>query len=186
MKTRESGMPPEEMWQSFFDPGVILKKLGLTEDHTCVVDFGCGFGTFAIPAAQLVKGTVHAFDIDPLMVDETVRKSNRTGLQNLNVVQRDFAELGCGLPDGRADYVMVFNLLHAVEARSILAEARRVLSQSGLLAVIHWNYDPSTPRGPSMEIRLRPEQCQALVESAGFVPSALIDLPPHHYGFTAR
>jgi SAM-dependent methyltransferase len=186
MKTRESGMPPEEMWRSFFDPRTILTQLGLTAHHRCVVDFGCGFGTFAVPAAQIVNGTVHAFDIDPLMVDETQRKSMIAGLQNLNVVQRDFADRGCGLPDGSADYVMIFNLLHAVEARSLLAEAHRILSGSGLLAVIHWNYDPSTPRGPSMEIRLRPEQCRGLLESAGFVPSAQIDLPPHHYGFTAH
>jgi len=39
MKTRESGMPDEEMWQTFFDAEAILRSLGL--DATCgdVVDF---------------------------------------------------------------------------------------------------------------------------------------------------
>jgi hypothetical protein len=58
MKTRESGMPPEDVWQGFFDPVVILDKLGLTSECEFVVDFGCGYGTFSIPAAQIVRGVV--------------------------------------------------------------------------------------------------------------------------------
>ena len=34
----------------------------------------------------------------------------------------------------------------------LLREARRVLEPGGLLGVMHWNYDPATPRGPSMDI----------------------------------
>ena len=30
MKTRESGMPEEAIWQGFFCPEAVLKKLGLT------------------------------------------------------------------------------------------------------------------------------------------------------------
>ena len=51
MKTRESGMPDESMWDSFFDPPTVLAKLGLTDECRDVVDFGCGYGTFTIPAA---------------------------------------------------------------------------------------------------------------------------------------
>ena len=39
MKTRQSGMPSEGMWEDFFDPTTTLLKLGLTEDSECVVDF---------------------------------------------------------------------------------------------------------------------------------------------------
>jgi hypothetical protein len=42
MKTRESGMPPEEMWQSFFDPNGVLMKLGLDTNCRDVLEFGCG------------------------------------------------------------------------------------------------------------------------------------------------
>jgi predicted RNA methylase len=69
MKTRESGMPEEDRWKSFFDPELILNELGL--DRTCqmVVDLGSGYGTFCIPAAQRITGTVYAIDIDPQMID---------------------------------------------------------------------------------------------------------------------
>jgi hypothetical protein len=61
-----------------------------------------------------------------------------------------------------------------------------VLAPGGVLAIMHWNYDPSTPRGPSMSIRPRPEQCRAWAVQAGFGPVGppQIDLPPYHYGLT--
>ena len=60
MKTRESGMPDESGWSGFFAPELALEKLGLEPDSGDVVDFGCGYGTFAIPAAKIVRGSVHA------------------------------------------------------------------------------------------------------------------------------
>lgn len=64
MKTRESGMPEEQLWSTFFSPKEVLVRLGLTGDCREVVDFGCGYGTFTIPVARIVTGTVLAFDID--------------------------------------------------------------------------------------------------------------------------
>ena len=102
--------------------------------------------------------------------------------------QRDFVVEGSGLPDASVDYAMLFNILHAEERMTLLREAWRVLALEGKLAVIHWNYDPSTPRGPSMDIRPKPEDCRAWAEQVGFelLPPGLIDLPPYHYGFVFR
>jgi len=185
MKTRESGMPEESMWQGFFDPEAVLKKLGLTSACLNVVDFGCGYGTFTIPAARIISGVIYALDIDSKMTEVTRHKAGEVCLANIEVRQRDFVVNGSGLPDGSVDYAMIFNILHAEERMVLLREAWRVLSPEGKLAVIHWNYDPSTPRGPSMEIRPRPEQCRSWTEQIGFelLPPGLIDLPPHHYGF---
>ncbi|MDZ4288271.1 MAG: class I SAM-dependent methyltransferase [Prosthecobacter sp.] len=183
MKTRESGMPPEEMWQTFFDPLVALVRLGLTSECACVVDFGCGYGTFSVPAATMVRGVVHALDIDAEMVSATKAKGEEMHLDNLKAAVRDFVAVGSGLEDGSADYVMLFNILHAAESDVLLKEARRVLRRGGKLGVMHWNHDPSTPRGPSMAIRPKPEQCMRMVEEAGFEMSPLIDFPPFHYGF---
>ena len=185
MKTRESGMPPEETWQEFFDPQTILKKLGLNERCGSVLEFGCGYGTFTIPAAQTVQGTVYALDIDPEMLAATGAKTEAATLCNVELRQRDFAVEGSGLPDGSVDYVMLFNILHADERLTMLKEAWRVLAADGKLAVIHWNHDPSTPRGPSMSIRPRPDECRSWAEQVGFVllPPGLIDLAPYHYGF---
>lgn len=45
MKTRESGMPDEMMWDTFFDPEVILDSLGIKNVAGNIADLGCGYGT---------------------------------------------------------------------------------------------------------------------------------------------
>ena len=168
MKTRESGMPDESMWSSFFSPEQTLAKLGLTRLCRDVVNFGCGYGTFTIPAALTVQGTVHALDIEPDMVETTARKVAEARLSNVRVECRDFVAEGTGLVDGRVDYVMLFNILHCEQPLALLRETWRVLSRDGRLGIMHWNYDSSTPRGPSMGIRPRPEQCRDWAEQVGF------------------
>jgi SAM-dependent methyltransferase len=103
---------------------------------------------------------------------------------NVRVYLRDFVADGSGLPPASLDYAMLFNILHAEKPEVLLHEARRILAPAGLLGIIHWNHDPTTPRGPSMDIRPRPEQCQQWAEQSGFrlLPPGLIQLPPHHYG----
>ena len=184
MKTRESGMPPEEMWQSFFDPKAVLTKLGLDANCSDVLEFGCGYGTFTIPAAQMIRGKVYAMDIEPEMLAITGAKAKVAGAKNIELRQRDFVVNGSGLADSAVDYVMLFNILHAEERMALLCEAWRVLKPLGKLAIIHWNFDASTPRGPGMSIRPKPRQCRAWAEEAGFaaISPTDIDLPPYHYG----
>ena len=184
MKTRESGMPDESTWADFFDAEAILRKLSLRTKCGDVVDFGCGYGTFTIPAGRMICGTVHALDIEPEMVAATKAKAREAGLRNVKTYLRDFAVEGSGLPPASVEYAMLFNILHAESPGALLKEAFRVLKPSGLLAIIHWNYDSATPRGPSMDIRPHPEQCRDWAIREGFRPVDLgvIELPPYHYG----
>jgi SAM-dependent methyltransferase len=184
MKTRESGMPEEVMWGRFFDAPAALKQLGLREDSACVVEFGSGYGTFTLPAARMVRGKILAFDIEADLVMLVQSKARAAGLVNIVCERRDFVMTGTGVADGTADYVMLFNILHAEQPEVLLREARRILCQGGLLAIMHWNYDASTPRGPSMAIRPQPEQCRIWAEAEGFrlLKPGIINLPPYHYG----
>ena len=186
MKTRESGMPDEQTWEGFFSPQATLGKLGLTEDSGEVVDFGCGYGTFAIPAARLTAAAVHALDIDPAMVDATQDRAAREALPNVRTVVRDFVTGGTGLDADSAGFAMLFNILHCEQPERLLNEAHRVLRVGGKLAIMHWRCDIATPRGPSMTIRPRPEHCRQWAEHAGFqrTDDAFIDLPPYHWGLT--
>ncbi|MCC7556136.1 MAG: class I SAM-dependent methyltransferase [Methanoculleus marisnigri] len=187
MKTRESGMPDEGMWRSFFDPEAILTALGLDETVLNAVDFGCGYGTFSLPAARRIHGTLHGFDIEAEMVAECERRAREAHIQNLSLQCRDFVADGTGLPADSVDYTMLFNILHAEQPLTLLHEAWRILKPGGRVSVIHWNHDPATPRGPSMDIRPRPEDCLRWVEEAGFVvEGGIIDLPPYHYGLLGR
>ncbi|MHB0955487.1 MAG: class I SAM-dependent methyltransferase [Pirellulaceae bacterium] len=186
MKTRESGMPDEEMWREFFDTEAIVRLLKLNSSCRDVVEFGCGYGTFTMPAARIVRGTVHALDIEPEMIAITQAKAEAEALRNVQVCRRDFVSDGSGLPAASVDYAMLFNILHAEQPERLLRECYRVLVPGGLVGIIHWNYDPTTPRGPSMEIRPRAEQCcdWAVAEGFRLLAPGIVSLPPYHYGMT--
>lgn len=186
MKIRESGMPDRETWETFFDPPRILAALGLDARTQDAAEFGCGYGTFTIPAAGIIKGALHAFDIEPEMVALTNERAARHGLRNVRAVRRDFMAEGSGLPEAGVDFVMLFNILHLEEPEVLLKEAARILRPGGGLGIIHWNWDPETPRGPSLAIRPRPEDCLRWAQAAGFGEPVRHDLKPYHYGLSLR
>ncbi len=182
MKIRESGMPDKNMWDGFFSPVQILETLGFNSGVSDAVEFGCGYGTFTIPAAKMISGKLFAFDIDSEMVEITKNEAGKQGIQNLEAVVRDFMAEGTGLKSESADYAMLFNILHLEEPVSLLSEANRILRKDGRVGIIHWNYDPTTPRGPSMDIRPKPEYCIEWAKKAGFSDPRRFDLKPYHYG----
>ncbi|HEY0196254.1 MAG TPA: hypothetical protein VGC02_01655 [Methanobacterium sp.] len=77
---------------------------------------------------------------------------------------------------------MLFNILHAEDPEVLLKEAYNILKLNGKVGVIHWNFDPETPRGPPMEIRPKPDQCTKWAVEAGFKFENRHDLKPYHYG----
>ena len=187
MKVRESGMPEEELWRTFFDPDRIFTLLDFTPTKADVVEFGCGYGTFTVSAALRTSGTVYALDIEPRMIRTTAAKVQSAALLNVRTVMRDFLAVGTGLADGSVGYAMLFNILHARRPVALLKEALRVLAPGGKVGVMHWIYDASTSRGPALWIRPRPDQCRAWLRQAGFqlvVP--MVSLPPYLYGTVGR
>ncbi|MEM9056432.1 MAG: class I SAM-dependent methyltransferase [Pseudomonadota bacterium] len=188
MKIRESGMPAQHRWETYFEADAVLDRLGLAPGSGDVVDFGSGYGTFALAAAARVTGTVHAFDLEAEMIAVARRHAQARGLANLRLEQRDFLADGTGLADACTDFAMLFHIVHHEEPLALFREARRVLKAGATLAVLHWKHDEETPRGPPLSMRPRPADLIALARSAGFEPADRpIALPPHHYGlrFTA-
>ena len=182
MKIRESGMPDQDVWEKFFDAKKILTTLGLNNRVNNVAEFGCGYGTFTIPAAKIISGIIYALDIEPDMIRITGEKVKKHRLDNVETILRDFMAEGSGLEDNSMNYAMLFNILHLKNPKKLLKEAKRILKEGGKLGVIHWNYDPTTPRGPCMEIRPKPEQVIEWAESVGFKFVSQHDLKPYHYG----
>jgi ubiquinone/menaquinone biosynthesis C-methylase UbiE len=182
LKIRESGMPKEEDWNKFFNPAKTLKLLGLNSSVVNVADFGCGYGTFTIPAAKIISGKIYAFDIEPEMIEAVKRKAKKLNLTNVETFIRDFMSESIGLKDGSVDYVFLFNILHLEKPESLLKESYRILRVGGRVGIIHWKYDPATPRGPPMDMRPRPEQIRLWAESVGFIFGQEFELKPYHYG----
>jgi SAM-dependent methyltransferase len=188
MKGRESGMPEENYWDTFFDPDLCLKQLLGHSVSGDIVEFGCGYGTFTIPASKLTQGIVTALDIEQEMIERVQQKIISAEINNLNVVLRDFVVDGTGLPEKSQAHAMIFNLLHIENPVELLLEAHRVLDKNASISVIHWRRDIPTPRGPSLEIRPSPKHCNDWLEAAGFRDVTLIDLQascPFHFGMVA-
>lgn len=189
MKGRDSGMPAEDYWETFFDAAAATPLLlGSQTVSGDIVEFGCGYGSFTIPAARAASGVVTALDIDADMI-KTVRQKAAAGkLANIRVEKRDFVANGTGLPTGSQSHAMIYNLLHIEHPEGLLDEARRVLEEGGSLSVMHWRSDIPTPRGPSLDIRPTPDQCRTWMLAAGFSTVDDIELGaycPYHFGLRA-
>lgn len=188
MKLRESGMPDEAYWETLFDVELILDRLEVDARLADVVEVGCGYGTFTIPVARRISGVIEALDIEPALVERTLQRVTAAGLGNVRCEQRD------GLRDGLAgdpelrDACLLFNILHCEDPVQLLTAAARAVRPGGWVLVIHWRYDPATPRGPGMGIRPRPEQIAAWATQTSLLELAgtTIDLPPWHYGLRFR
>jgi SAM-dependent methyltransferase len=176
-------MPAEDYWETFFDVSCIVGKLGCAESRLGLVEFGCGYGQFTSPTARHAMGPVFALDIEPEMVTSTERKAREEGLGNVSTELRDFVEHGTGRPDSSVGYAMLFNILHIENPVGLLEEARRILVPGGKVGIIHWRTDIATPRGPSLTIRPKPEECRAWGEQAGlaFVRSEPLPCCSYHY-----
>jgi ubiquinone/menaquinone biosynthesis C-methylase UbiE len=189
MKGRESGMPAEESWAGFFDGDAVMERIldGRSIDGDAV-DFGCGYGTFTIPAAMRTRGTLTALDIDSGMVQTVAIKAVKLALTNIRTLVKDFVGEGTGLPAASQAHAMIFNLLHIEDPIRLLREARRILKDGGVVSVMHWRSDIPTPRGPPLSMRPTPEQCRNWLHEAGFAavtPVNLTDACPYHFALIA-
>jgi precorrin-6B methylase 2 len=61
-----------------------LKDIGIKEGQN-ILDFGCGSGTYTIPAAKIVgeQGRVYALDKDKKVLDKLMQKAKLAGLKNI-------------------------------------------------------------------------------------------------------
>jgi ubiquinone/menaquinone biosynthesis C-methylase UbiE len=169
MKGRESGMPEERYWNSFFDADCVVRKLfGEKGCQGDVVEFGCGYGTFTFPAARHSTGNVFALDIEPDLIEIVRQKAGQKSVQNICASVRDFVAEGTGLESGSQSHAMIYNLLHVENPVKLLQEAHRVLHPGGILSVIHWRSDIPTPPRSLFRNPADPRTVESVDSKSGF------------------
>ena len=185
MKLRDSGMPDEAYWESLFDVPLVLARLGIDGTLGDVVELGCGYGTFSVPVAQAIRGTLYTFDVDPAMIARTTERAAELPAGKLVCELRDVMTDGFDITG--VDAALLFNILHCDEPVALLRHAADAVRPGGHVIVIHWRYG-KTPRGPSLDIRPRPEQIAEWACQTGRLDPVgdVIDLPPWHYGWRLR
>lgn len=176
-------MPDEIYWETLFDVELILDRLGIDSAVNDVAELGCGYGTFTLPVARRICGAIHTFDIDASMVARTAQRAQAAALGNVKCQIWDVMERGFQVPQ-EVDATLLFNILHCEQPERLLRHAVDVTEAGGRVLVIHWRHDSSTPRGPSLDIRPRPEQIALMAQGLSDLElrGEVIDLPPWHYG----
>jgi len=176
-------MPDETLWETSFSPEEILRMLGLDRSVRDAVEFGCAYGTFTIPAAKIVSGTLSAIETDQEMIGRVREKAKLAEARNIRCLLRDFITEGSGLGTGSVDYAMLCNVLPDMWPERLIREAFRIVRPGGRIGIIHWYYESRTMRGTFVETGLRPGQVRQWADEAGFRLLRSCDLRPYHYGF---
>ncbi len=183
MKVRESGMPDENTWSDFFNIDFILSELQIDSKVKDLVEIGFGYGTFTIPTAKIIKGKLYAFDIEKEMFDIAEQKLINKNINNVILEQRDILAQTTGLADNSMDYAMLFNILHHGAPSDLFEEVYRVLKPKAKVGIIHWRSDISTPRGPDLSIRPKPEQIMQWIDKQKFaIEKKPFIIEPYHFG----
>lgn len=189
MKVRDSGMPQKDYWNSFFDKKKLIDKLFSNKIiNENITEFGSGYGTFTISAAAYTTKNIYALDIEDDLIKALANEAINLDIKNIICKKIDFLENGTRLDDNSQGHVMIYNLLHLENPEKLLNEALRILKQGGELSIIHWRSDIKTPRGPSLDIRPKPKDCEEWLKEIGYKDIRHIDLQdiaPYHYGMIA-
>ncbi|MBW2057823.1 MAG: class I SAM-dependent methyltransferase [Deltaproteobacteria bacterium] len=119
----------------------LLEELGIRAGQK-VLDFGCGSGTYAIPASRIVGqgGRIYALDRDQLALDEVAQRADKAGIGNMERIKTS-GILEIDLEACSLDAVLLFDVFHRYyfpgdkERRELLGELHRVLKPRGLLLV---------------------------------------------------
>ena len=122
----------------------VLERIGIRRGQT-ILDFGCGYGTYTIPAAKIVgeQGRVYALDKDKEALDELMQKAELAGLKNIERMETS-GELDIELTDESVDVVLLFDVFHsfhfpqAGDRRRLLGEIYRIMKPSAFLSISVW------------------------------------------------
>jgi ubiquinone/menaquinone biosynthesis C-methylase UbiE len=115
------------------DPRSILEAAHL-EQGMNVADYGCGPGSFAVAAAEIVGegGKVHAIDVNPLAIASVRQRAAKKGLGNLEaILVRGY---DTGIEASSVNRVLLIDTIHGIEdTDALFHEIRRILKPDGLL-----------------------------------------------------
>ena len=119
----------------------VLQKAGIKRGKT-VLDFGCGSGTYTIPAAKIVgkEGIVYALDKDKKALDELMKKAESAGLKNIKRIDTS-GDLKIPLADESVDIVLLYDVFHSyyfsqvADRRKLLEDVYTVSKRDAIISV---------------------------------------------------
>lgn len=176
--------PDRDDWQK---PDLIMDELQIA-DGSRVADLATGGGWFSIRLARRVgpNGVVYAQDIQPLMIEATLRSVQKEGLSNVVPVLGTNSDPK--LPQrGALDAVVIVGGFHEMDVPdrpdlipSLLSHVARSLKPQGRLGIVDFLPGAGGP-GPAPDERVHPEAVIQRVTSAGFKLQKREDILPFSF-----
>jgi ubiquinone/menaquinone biosynthesis C-methylase UbiE len=147
----------------------ILREIGLKPGMT-IADIGAGSGLFTQLFAREVgpRGRVHALDINPVMVNNIVRRAREDGLKHVE------GHLGSAkslpLPAGSLDVAFTSDVYHHFEFPQVMLQAiRAALKPGGAFIVVDFERIPGVSSERILShVRAGKETVIREVEAEGF------------------
>jgi len=165
--------PYRDAWQK---PEGVIAALKLPKDAV-VADVGAGTGYFTLRLARaLPNGKVYAVDVEPSMVEHTVKRAQNADFANVEGV---VASTNSPRLPGKVDLVLMVDTYHHISNRLEYFDAlREQLRPGGRVVIV--DYTMASPHGPPPERRLSGEQVKAEMVAAGYPRSEEPLGLPHH------
>ncbi|KQC04676.1 MAG: methyltransferase type 11 [Methanoculleus sp. SDB] len=116
-------------------PERILDTMGIREGM-CIVDYGCGPGSYLRGASELVgeRGRVYAVDIHELAIASVAKRIEKEGLGNVTPMLAKGYD--SGLPEGVADLIYALDMFFMIDDQgAFLAELRRIAAPDAVLII---------------------------------------------------
>ena len=144
----------------------VLSEAGIRKGQV-VLDFGCGSGTYTIPAAKLVgeKGTVYGLDISRKALGKMQRKAEREGLRNIVRIDSSGGDK-IPLEDETIDVMTLIDVLQEIDDKGALFdEAHRILKPGGIVIVypMHIKKEEVERSGIARGLDLREEKYEGRI-----------------------
>jgi len=127
-----------------YPPQKVLSEVEITPG-ICVLDFGCGIGSYSIETAELLarSGKVFALDIHPLAVEDVSKTALKKKLTNLETILSDCETK---LPSNSVDIILLYHVFHDLKnPDKVLHELHRVIKPQGILSFSEFRVEKISP-----------------------------------------
>lgn len=160
----------------------VLKDVGIKRGDI-VLDFGCGEGTYSLPAAKIAgkERKVFALDKSISKLDELTGRAKSAGLENIKTVKTS-GMLKVPFPDEYFDAVLLYDILHSYyfsmdERKKLLEEVHRALKSGGLLSVYpeHMNVEEIKKEIEKANFHLEKKYSKTLIHEERYTSARVLN-----------
>jgi len=169
MKKHEHSGNPRKTLEN---PQEVLVKAGLEKGAFTLLDIGTGSGYLSLSASEIMGGgsTVYAIDSHEETIKILDSYLSEKEIKNIFAIKTDAVN---EIPVKRdsVDICLMSNVVHGFTANNemekVLQNLSSILKDDGKLIVIDFN-KKDTSFGPSLEIRVDPDQLEDILEPYGY------------------